>query len=126
MSVENIDEKTQMNDLIVTSVGVPSDLADQLGDISDEIGEPFAFTYRQIARIAIRRRWTSDTLALDHSRDDSAERKILRLALTKSQVEEIAKLRGEYAIGRYFKAASIKFLKLHKEGDTSLWHLRYA
>jgi predicted transcriptional regulator len=104
-----------------TSISLPSNLMERLQELSAEVGEPVATVQRQVIRAAIQGAWTADVLGGTEGTD---ERSVVRLSLSPRLSDQTGQLRGGVPLSTWYRAALVKFLRLHDAGDRTIWNLR--
>jgi hypothetical protein len=107
-----------------TSISLPTDLVGRLQELSAQVGEPVATVQRQVIRAAHRGGWTHEVLDGVSANAEATERSVVRLSLSPRQMDQTLQLRGAVPLSTWCRAALIKFLALHDDGDLSIWNLR--
>lgn len=112
--------------LKVRTVSLPMDLYERLQPIVDAAvaaGENEAFVLRQVARIALQRRWTATFLEVpaEVTRERDRDRVTPRLALPPAMDERVLELSEYSAFSRWFTFAVERFLVQYRKGDPNLF-----
>lgn len=112
--------------LKVRTVSLPLDLYERLQPIVEAAvaaGENEAFVLRQVARIALQRRWTATFLEVpaEVTRERDRDRVTPRLALPPAMDEQVFALAEYSAFSRWFTFAVERFLVQYRKGDPHLF-----
>lgn len=118
--------KSDEEKLKVRTVSLPLDLYDRLQPIVDAAvaaGENEAFVLRQVARIALQRKWTATFLEVpaEVTRERDRDRVTPRLALPPAMDEQVFALAEYSAFSRWFTFAVERFLAQWRKGDPHLF-----
>lgn len=112
--------------LKVRTVSLPMDLYDRLQPIVEAavaVGESESFVLRQVARIALQRKWTATFLEVpsEVTRERDRDRVTPRLALPPAMDEQVFALAEYSAFSRWFTFAVERFLVQYRKGDPHLF-----
>lgn len=118
--------KSEEEKLKVRTVSLPMDLYERLQPIVEAAvaaGESESFVLRQVARIALQRRWTATFLEVpsEVTRERDRDRVTPRLALPPLMDQQVFALAEYSAFSRWFTFAVERFLVQYRKGDPNLF-----
>lgn len=118
------DEKKQR----VRTVSLPAEAYLRLQPIVEAVeaqGETEAFVIRQVARVAVQRRWTAAELHIpvEVKREGDGDRVTPRLSLPPAMDAKVIELAGYATVSRWYAHAVERFLDLHRSGDPDLFRV---